>query len=501
MTSCGNPVSEQDALMLRRTKFDKTKTCIKCRTNAGNVVIRHAVYCKECFFPLISTKFRRTLEPSINVVPDGPRKKGLKPAGNLCLAFSGGLGSTVLLDLVSQSYFSNHQGDSDNTMKGVRGGKDHPRNTGVWKKATVCYVEICHAFPGTRDRTEEIRAVVEKYSHFDFLPLRIEDAFDDAWWLRVGGERSQSHLSVDLANEDLFLSQQPTTSDNSVAALHAYISSLPTQTAVSAAIQTLIRLLLLHTAWSTESSHLLLGTSLTSLSVSLISSISQGGGFVVREEAQEEWQPTVHVGSKRTVRINRPLRDIGMKECAVWAWWRGLEVPGKESLLGGKQGIGALTKNFIVGLERDYPSTVSTIARTCGKLTPKDSADGICILCERPAQPGVQEWKARISIRSFTEPALASPPLHLQNITTISDPETLDTAPQPSLIPRLCYACHTTLTSRSSRGSTASLQTNSTPLPVWVVSQLDHGGEEQWKSRKMEETEMKQSIAEYLLDS
>ncbi|KAJ7494765.1 hypothetical protein B0H11DRAFT_1716995 [Mycena galericulata] len=497
MTSCGNPVSEQDALMLPRTKFDKTKTCIKCRTSAGNVVIRHAVYCKECFFPLVSTKFRRTLEPSINVIPDGPRKKGLKPAGNLCLGFSGGLGSTVLLDLVSQSYF--HAGESSNPMKDVRGGKDHPRNAAVWKKATVCYVEICNALPGTRDRTEEVRAVVEKYSHFDFLPLRIEDAFDDAWWLRAGGRRPESHLSVDLANEDLVLSQspQPSTSSDSLTALQAYISSLPTQTAVPAAIQTLIRLLLLHTAWSTECSHLLLGTSLTSLSVSLISSISQGGGFVVREEAQEEWQPTVHVGSKRTVRVNRPLRDIGMKECAVWAWWRGLCVPGKENFLGGKQGIGALTKNFIVGLERDYPSTVSTIARTCGKLAPKDSSDGTCILCERPAQPGVQEWKARISIRSFTDPDLASPPPHLQNVATIPDPETTETA--PSLTPRLCYACHTTLTSRSSRGSTASLQTNSTPLPVWVVSQLHQDGHEQWRSRKMQETEMKQSISEYLL--
>jgi cytoplasmic tRNA 2-thiolation protein 2 len=138
---------------------------------------------------------------------------------------------------------------------------------------------------------------------------------------------------------------RPGASADSIAALRAYISSLPTQTAVPSAIQTLTRLLLLHTAWATESSHLLLGTSLTSLSVSLISSISQGGGFVVREEAQEEWQPTVHLGSKKTVRVNRPLRDIGMKECAVWAWWHGLHVPGKESFLGGKQGIGALTKS------------------------------------------------------------------------------------------------------------------------------------------------------------
>jgi hypothetical protein len=53
----------------------------------------------------------------------------------------------------------------------------------------------------TRDRTEEVRAIVEQYERFDFLPLRIEDAFDDAWWQKVGGQRPESHLSVDLANE------------------------------------------------------------------------------------------------------------------------------------------------------------------------------------------------------------------------------------------------------------------------------------------------------------
>jgi len=475
--------------MLRRTKFDKTRVCGKCRTNVGNVVIRHAVYCKECFFPNVTTKFKRILEPTINA--NGTRKKGFKPAGNLCIGFSGGLGSTVLLDLISDCYYSTLKGED-----AQKGGKDHPRNAGVWKKATVCYVEICNALPGTRDRTEEVRAIVEQYEHFTFLPLRIEDAFDDAWWQKVGGQRSEFHLSVDLANEELVISPQSSTSSDPVASLLAYISALPTQTAVPTAIQNLIRLLLLRTTWSTESSHLLLGTSLTSLSVSLISSISQGGGFVVREEAQEEWQPTIHIGSKRTVRVNRPLRDIGMKECAVWAWWRGLKVIGKESSLGGKQGIGALTKNFIIGLERDYPSTVSTIARTCGKLAPKDSSDAMCILCERPAQPGVQEWKARISIRSFAEPDLASPPPHLQNI----EPERPDAASRSSLTPHLCYSCHTTLTSRSSRGSTSSSNINSTPLPVWVASQLDdEATHEEWRSRKMEESDMKQSIAEFLL--
>jgi cytoplasmic tRNA 2-thiolation protein 2 len=155
---------------------------------------------------------------------------------------------------------------------------------------------------------------------------------------------------------DLFISALSDTVDHRspVSRMRRYISSLPTQTAIPSAIQTLTRILLLHAALSTGSSHLLLGTSLTSLSISLISSISQGGGFVVREEAQEEWTPRISANLQQakgnqteTIRVIRPLRDIGMKECAIWAWWRGLTIVGRESFPNGKQSIGALTRGEI----------------------------------------------------------------------------------------------------------------------------------------------------------
>ncbi|KAF7327723.1 Cytoplasmic tRNA 2-thiolation protein 2 [Mycena kentingensis (nom. inval.)] len=480
MADCGNPAAEQDALMKRRTKYDKTRQCIKCREKLGNVVIRHAVFCRECFFPTVITKFKRVLEPSIS----GSRsKRGLKASGNLCLAFSGGLGSTVLLDLISTVYFST---DGHDWSRGKGGGTNHPRNEPVWNKATVCYVEVCSAIPGARDRTEEVRAAAARYACFaTFVPLRLEDAFDDEWWAKVGGRPAQSRFSVDLGNEDLFLSPNPKSTPT--AALKSYLSSLPTQTAVPAAIQNLIRILLLHTARATGSSHLLLGTSLTSLSISLISSISQGSGFVVRDEASESWRPEGdRSGSDAVIQVARPLREIAMKETTMWAWWRGLSVVGKENYLGGKQGIGALTKAFIIGLERDYPSTVSTIARTCGKLAPKDASDTRCVLCERPAQPGVQAWKERISIRERSS---------LTQSQTQTQTQTQVTQIPPGLTPHLCYACHTTLTSRSSRGSTAAADVHTTPLPVWVDAKL----EERSQRRRVGQAEMKAAIADFLL--
>lgn len=57
-----------------------------------------------------------------------------------------------------------------------------------------------------KDKTEEIRSIVESYpgSPFEFIPLRLEDAFDPAWWARVGrGNLSGSarSLGLDMTNE------------------------------------------------------------------------------------------------------------------------------------------------------------------------------------------------------------------------------------------------------------------------------------------------------------
>lgn len=102
---------------------------------------------RACFFPLIETRFRRSLEPSINVIPDGPRRKGLKATGSLVIAFSGGINSTALLDLVAKTYFAPRTDDPEK----MKGGKEHPRNAdkSVWKgRPAVCFVEVCGAFSG-----------------------------------------------------------------------------------------------------------------------------------------------------------------------------------------------------------------------------------------------------------------------------------------------------------------------------------------------------------------
>lgn len=97
------------------------------------------------------------MEPSVNPTPDGPRRKALKASGSLLVGLSGGLGSTVLLDLVAKTYFGAPSAtdiEEEAPPLKPKGGKEHPRNmTGegseVWKGVpAVCYVEVCGAFPG-----------------------------------------------------------------------------------------------------------------------------------------------------------------------------------------------------------------------------------------------------------------------------------------------------------------------------------------------------------------
>lgn len=124
-------------------------------------------------------------------------------------------------------------------------------------------------------------------------------------------------------------------SNDPLKALRAFLSALPTTTATASFLRTIVRLLLLHTARSTASSHLLLGTSLTSLSISLISSIAQGGGFNVRDEMGEMWHD---------VRLVKPLRDLGGKECAFYSWWNNLNILAGGIVTNQEHGIGSLTK-------------------------------------------------------------------------------------------------------------------------------------------------------------
>ncbi|KAF8591138.1 hypothetical protein K439DRAFT_1650935 [Ramaria rubella] len=474
--SCENPPGSAEATMPRRRKFDKTGICIKCKTNSGKMVIRHAVYCKACFLALITSKFRQVLDPTINLPAQKPLLRGsLRAPGNLMIGYSGGLGSTVLLDLVKSCYFSSTD------IASTRGGKKHPRKSGrAWDRVVVCYIECCEGYAGALDRTHDVDRALEKYLDvFEFLLIRLEDAF-----------RPSNRIRVDLTRQDLPVSTVDESDASSTMLLKAYLTSLPTTTSQQNSISSLIRLLLQHTARAHGCSHLLLGTSLTSLSVNLIDAVASGAGFTVGLEKAEDWRDS----DSGLVQVVRPLREVSMKECAAYMRWRDLEVFGNQRILSAqtnnKKTIVGLTKDFIFGLERDYPSTVSAIVRTCDKLVSNTIGEK-CILCERPAQPGIQEWKESISIRSLNQVETETSKPATEETNNVEHP------PGDTLTSGLCYACHTTLTSQGSRGTRRTVDIGDgilcVPLPTWV--------EQNFQARLQARADMQAQIEEFLINS
>lgn len=216
---------------------------------------------------------------------------------------------------------------------------------------------------------------------------------------------------------------------------------------------------------------------------------------------------------KPYVRVIRPLRDVGRKECALWAWWRGLDVVGKERWpwSGAKQDIGTLTRGtsrrltlymrpHVRGRVHQWPREGLPLHRLCDRPNMYESRtqgsvrwvmrsmravgcpyDYYNAFADRtrcsPVQEGIQEWKSRISIRSRDD----SPP-----------PPSVS----PSLTPYLCYGCHTTLTSRSSRPAPPlelpPPDRSTVPLPLWVGSGMPRA--------RMGEQQMKDVVSEFLLE-
>ncbi|KAH7102820.1 hypothetical protein BKA62DRAFT_829088 [Auriculariales sp. MPI-PUGE-AT-0066] len=416
-----------EEVMPRKTRFDRSKTCHKCKTTDGQLVVRHFVYCKECFLAHVRSKFKQRM-PS-------PRTEDRDAELPLTVAFSGGMGSSVLLSEIARMF------------RRVNARRK------IWKPITAVYVETCAASEDGVDQVDRIREIVQGYHDIGLVVVRLEDAF--------GSDEGQDLAQLSLADERLV--DAPRISYESPReALRAYLAAQPTASARSTALSSLIHALVLR--HSTPTGPIVFGTQLTALAVELIAGVAHGAGFSL---------------ASTHPRVFRPLQDLGAKECAAYIHWRGLRpihARGPPSM----ESIGGLTREFITRLDRDYPSTVSAVARTCAKVVPRrDQTAFPCALCERPAQRGVLDWKSRTAIRSF-EPMDAEAPV-VGDVGPGRSTEDSGTASE------LCYACHTQLTSRARVRGEANAA--SVPVPRWTGTTLAE-----------RRAAMRSAVSEFILD-
>ncbi|PVF95860.1 hypothetical protein CPB86DRAFT_827658 [Serendipita vermifera] len=385
MSTCQVSSEGQEQMIKSRRSYNKA--CIKCKCDKGNLAVRGLVYCRRCLSSLVVQKFKKAVD---DVIPSDDA-----PSAVLSIAFSGGLGSSLLFHLVTQHLCASV----------TRRTRRHH-----WEKVYLIHIEESAAYNALSDNV---------YEEVDLMD--IETNHPNVTVIRVPIEHS--------------FEQKPPT-DPARSRLQEYLRSLPTQTSKRDGINLLKRQLIERTAHSLGITHILFGRTLTSMSAALLSNVCTGRGFNILDEFQSNCDGVISFN---------PLKDLGSKECGAYAWWNGIPVLSspirRASSLSGGASISQLTSHFIVGLDKDYPSTVSTILKTCNKVVPKGNSDSTCRLCNRNMQKPEE---------------LAVPTL----VTLIR------AAPLARDRNDFCYGCETLLTSSNSR--TAEGFNLSHLRPVWV---------------------------------
>ena len=126
--------------------------------------------------------------------------------------------------------------------------------------------------------------------------------------------------------------------------------------------------------------------------------------------------------------------------------------------------------------------------------------NAICIHClrlmssfdSRPVQAGIQEWKNKISIRSYPDSKAENrlpPHVHSPEIQNLGISDTITS--------RLCYACHTTWTSKNIHGR--AVRGTDIPAPIWASVHSIDG--DVWVRKRVDTQDMQATISDTLLDS
>ncbi|KAJ2005898.1 Cytoplasmic tRNA 2-thiolation protein 2 [Coemansia thaxteri] len=392
-----------------------SKPCIKCKTAQPSVAIRLSVYCKDCFVKSAIVKFRSALSKS--------RKRAPVSRTKVMVALSGGATSSAMLRLMD-----------DYQHMELKGAAAEPIYAGV----VVGHVDESTVFSGYEDT--QICAIATDCG-VDVVVARLEDVFvpdsDQPALLElvhatIAPSASRDQFCVQLAKND-----GATPGRERLRALFAGLGSATDREDMLDILKTF---LLTRLARQAQCELLLMGDSGTRIAAKLVSLTSRGRGFSLPLEIGAESRLA------GGVTVYRPMRDYIMKEIAFFNLWtkqRSVVVPTFTTGAPTTASIDRLTEAFVVGLDRDFPSTVSTVCRTVQKLELREDAlDALpCIVCNLPAEPNAQVWRNRLTV---SEAPNAQPALSNASAALVTDVKAQHQSPF-DVTAHLCYSCQSLL--------------------------------------------------------
>ncbi|XP_036440318.1 cytoplasmic tRNA 2-thiolation protein 2 [Colossoma macropomum] len=485
----------------RRSVPGVSKTCVKCKESTAVLIIRVGdAFCRGCFKEYFIHKFRAMLG----------KNRVIFPGEKVLLAVSGGPASSSMLAQVQEGLSR----DAPKKLRFVPG---------------IIYIDEGGACGQSAEERENAVALLEnifRKTGFPYHVVPLEQVFSlpDSVLQPVSCGPERSGLSYKAA-VDQYIQQSEVKQRHSESAgeeaqdamarlsvhsqygpehrqaLERLFSSLKTLTAKEDMLQTLRQHLILHTARINGYSKVMMGDSCTRLAIKLLSNISLGRGAAL---AADTGFSDPRYGD---VVIVRPMRDYSSKEIAFYNRLFGVQsvfIPGLDTKVPDKASIQRLTESFIIKLQADFPSTVSTIYRTSEKL------HTACPPQNSSAEPAVKCLLCLCALDTKADEASAFQATLLSERLSVrkaqSDPPSSNTAEPPGLSccqesgcgaggccstsrapasadlkSLLCYSCRLTIKDMTAVNS----------LPQYIMSEAE---------KRQRRAQMKQEISEFLLE-
>ncbi|KAM7058715.1 cytoplasmic tRNA 2-thiolation protein 2 isoform 1-T1 [Molossus nigricans] len=287
--------------------------------------------------------------------------------------------------------------------------------------------------------------------------------------------------------------QPPTAAQT--AALFRLFDSVKTLTAKEELLQTLRTHLILHVARTHGYSKVMMGDSCTRLAIKLMTNLALGRGAFLA------WDTGFSDERHGDVVVVRPMRDHTLKEVAFYNRLFAVPsvfTPAIDTKAPEKASIHRLMEAFMLRLQAQFPSVISTVYRTSEKLVkaPRDgSADGPpgarCLLCtctlDIDTADSATAFGAQTSHLSQTQPP--TPPAEAP--TTPCCSAAVGRAqgccwgagpcgrgdPRARVIEQLCYGCRVNMKDLPSLD----------PLPPYILTEAQLRSQRAWVLQEMQE--------------
>ncbi|KAF2437603.1 cytoplasmic tRNA 2-thiolation protein 2 [Karstenula rhodostoma CBS 690.94] len=324
--------------------------CRRCKESQAVLVVRRDPLCRDCFVRYVHTKVIKHMESFRvrNAHPNRQRK--------LLLALSLGASSVTLLHILD------HLLETQTSKSG---------RTGFGLSVVLVGTENDASH---QDRLAKVR---QAYPDYEIASLPLHDVFR-----LVSNQGSLSGLLPETAT-----AAELSPADK----LASLFGSLTSATARADVVTTLRTRLVVEYARSSGCEGVLWGDSTTKLAEKTLAETAKGRGFAL------PW----HVADGETpfgLSFNYPLRDILKKELVAYVDIVGSPLPSlvldsaptQASMSSKNTTIDDLMKQYFESVEENFPSIVSNVVRTTGKLeaTSTTNDTSICDLCSMPVSDG-----------------------------------------------------------------------------------------------------------------